>query len=143
MIRPPSRAEELRSEIVATAVSQIGCGAKDEYYWSALGPKVKDRPPHWCGMFVLWAYHEAGLLIDVEWPIGSSFLSQHLQITRYPEPGDCAYFLRFQHHAIIEEVGAGFISTIDGNSTGGKVQRIRRQRNYTGVTYYSIARFLR
>jgi hypothetical protein len=142
-MRHSEETNSVRNEIVAAAVSQIGCGAKDEYYWSALGPKTKDRPPHWCGIFCLYIYHDAGLLLDIEWPIGSSFLAQHLQVTRYPEPGDCAYFQRFQHHAIVEDVGAGFVSTIDGNSTGGKVQRIRRARNYTGVTYYSIARFLK
>jgi len=132
----------VRTSVVSAAVSQIGCDAKEEYYWSALGLGVKDRPPHYCGIFCLWAYHEAGILLNVRWPIGFSFVSQHLTITRYPEPGDCAYFPKFQHHAIVEEVGAGFVSTIDGNSTGGKVQRIRRQRNYTGVTYYSIERLL-
>lgn len=132
-----------RTAIVAAAVSQIGSGPKDEYYWSALGLGMKDRPEHWCGLFVLWSYHEAGILLNVRWPIGFSFVSRHLTITKYPEPGDCAYFPKFQHHAIVEEVGAGFVATIDGNSTGGKVQRIRRVRNYSGVIYYSIESILR
>jgi len=131
-----------REAVVAAAVSQIGCDAKDAYYQSALGPGRKPWPHHWSGCFCLWALHEAGLLLDIEWSIGFTDITQHLKVTRYPDPGDWAHFTAFQHDAIVEEVGAGFLSTIDGNSTGGKVQRIRRARNYTGVTYYSIARFI-
>jgi len=138
-----NRLDRRRQAVVVSAVSQIGSGPKDEYYQSALGTGVLDRPPHWCGLFAVWCWHEAGLALDLEWPIGFSFAGKYLTITRYPEPGDCAYFPKFQHHAIVEEVGAGSIATIDGNSTGGKVQRMRRVRNYAGVTYYSIESLLR
>ena len=140
--------DDARGLVVGYAASQIGCKNPTPYYESAgLGTDPAQWPKHWCGIFCLWALHQAGLGLDWEWDFKPAerkwgFLWR-LERTRDPKPGDVAYFDGKQHHAIVMRVepDRSEVTTIDGNQTGGVVAR--RTRPYRSVScFYSIAPLL-
>jgi len=90
--------------------------------------KYHGRPlPDWCGIFAVWAMKSAGL------PIGNWVFRRGIGAvpgmasTTSPQRGDVGFlnhgeFKGHQHMDIIAEVNDdGTISTIDGNSTAGRV----------------------
>jgi len=125
--------EDHRELVVGYAAGQVGVTDPSPYYESALpGAARHSWPKHWCGIFCLWALHEAGLALDWEWDFKPAekkwgFLWR-LRPTSNPQPGDIAYFERYQHHAIVERVDAHTAWTIDGNQAGGVVARRERPR---------------
>ena len=131
-----------REDVVRIARHELGSDDWPKYCADALGvEQVTDRY-EWCGMFTLWALHQAGLAHDIHWKVGLGYLYRLPQVPRgqLPKPGDMAYFDRpFQHHAIVEWVDPerGLVSTLNGNGGGGKVTRVVRP--ITDATdYYSI-----
>lgn len=136
-----------RARILEIAAREIGSPGKariQEYHRSAIGPSWGQRNElEWCGLFCLWALHEAGVATDVLWRLRGGFCEeQGLPKTRDPRPGDVAYFARpFHHHALVETVGNGIVTTIDGNQTGDTVTR--RTRAISAAThYYAISPLL-
>ena len=134
-----------RAQVAAAAASQVGKTDARPYIEDALGQSSSDDF-EWCGMFALWALHQAGLLPDVFWEIGTGFASQHLRqiVSSKLGPGDVVYWDQpYQHHAVVEWVdhARGLMSTINGNGSGGAVTRVVRP--IAGADgYYSISRLV-
>jgi hypothetical protein len=112
-----------RRQVVNAALSKVGATNANEFWVDALpaGTPTSDYPKDWCGAFDLWAIHQAGLGLGVNWKIGEGFLIPHLSMTHDPKPGDVAYFAHNQHHAIVSDVIGSTVSLINGNGAGGQV----------------------
>lgn len=132
--------DERRTAIVAAAAGQIGPGNVPEY-WKSCGISPP-YPPAWCGAFALWALHKAGVATSVKWIISRGFCEvQGLKRTTSPLPGDIAYTDQpWQHHAIVESLQGGILTTIDGNQPD--VRRKVRPMPKSGMVFYSISKFL-
>lgn len=112
----PQGEELLRRKVVQAAAGEIGSG-DPRAYWEDSGftynTDLKKRA--WCGVFALWALHQAGLALGVRWRVGAGFLSL-LPRTKAPRPGDIAYDDQpWQHHSVVESLEQGVLTTIDGN----------------------------
>lgn len=96
----------------------------------------------WCGIFTLFCLHEAGIALGVRWTLGGGFVLEHgLPLTSTPQPGDIAIRPSpFWHHAIVESLADGTLTTIDGNQPG-VVRRIR-PAPASNMQYHSIAPLL-
>jgi len=132
-----------RERVLAAAESQLG-----EHRWELFLNGVTNQTPgpqtSWCGIFALWALHQAGLANDTVWKFDGppwGFLYK-LPATRDPKPGDIAYQDQpFQHHAIVKKVEGGTVHTIDGNSTGNAVREKTRPKS-AFTAFYSIQPFI-
>lgn len=129
---------ELEQRAALDGINALGSGTRAarpvanparvrEYWADALPPGTRqaDYPPEWCGALCLFCIHRAELGLDVFWRRG--FAAAHLRQREpheLPEPGDVAYFRRFQHHAIVEDVNAAALTfdSIDGNQAPGIVR---------------------
>jgi|SRR6187551_228517 len=106
--------------------------ARVREYWADVlppGTPARDYPKHWCGALCLFAYHRAELGLDVFWRGGFAARAlRQLGPGELPQPGDLAYFERFQHHALVEKVDAALhtFDSIDGNQSPGIRQRTGR-----------------
>ena len=113
-----------RAAAARAAKSQIGRSDASLYWKDVLpaGYPPSSYPKDWCGGFVLWALHQAGLGEEILWQVGSGFLSR-LPITATPQIGDIAYFTNNQHHAMVVDVTADgrLVDLVNGNGTAGKV----------------------
>jgi len=97
----------------------------------------------WCGLYTLWAFHQAELAQDWCWKPGLGYLYRlpRLQRGQLPEPADVAYFAKpYQHHALVEWVSPDgtTVGLLNGNSTGGRVARSVRPLT-DATAYYSTA----
>jgi len=142
----PSCPERYRARVVSIAAAELGTSEADnpdritEYIVDAVGndPRGRGGRLEWCGIFALWALHQAGLGRGVRWPIGATFLGK-LPSTSDPQPGDIAYFTHNQHHAIVERVNDDrTVDLINGNGTGAKVTRstnvpLEKARSYESI----------
>lgn len=138
-IAPQATTEVGRARVVQIARSQLGQGDPDVYYRDAAPQFLGSRSTHWCGVFALWCLRRAALT-DRTWVTGKGFAYGYLPIVSLPEPGDIAYYERNQHYAVVERVnGDGTVTTIDGNSTGGRVARNTR-RLQDAALYFSIGK---
>jgi hypothetical protein len=113
-----------------------------EYWADVLPPGTArhDYPREWCGALCLFAIHRAELGADVFWRRG--FCEQHLRRLpplELPQPGDVAYFIRYQHHAIVESVDQerGTFDSIDGNQAPG-IRRRRARKLSAAAAFYSL-----
>ncbi len=112
-------------------------------YWQNVLAPGEVPPRDWCGAYVLFGLHKAGLARDVRWIPGIGFASpEDLPIVsgRNIQPGDLLYVERLQHHAMVVSYDpeTGIITSVDGNQPGIAI----RQRHATGVTVYSIQPFV-
>ena len=114
--------ERIRKRIVDIAVRESKGTPRVSTYWQdVLKPADQLTPPKdWCGAFVLWVLHTAGIALDTKWAVGSGFLS-HLPKTVNPKPGDIAYLEHLQHHALVTAVKDGQVSLMNGNGFGGLI----------------------
>jgi len=129
---------ELQQSVTSTAESipaewvPIADAARVREYWADVmppGTPVHDYPEHWCGALCLFAIHRAGLGLDVFWQRGfAARVLLPLKPGKLPQPGDVAYFKRYQHHAIVESVDAlgEKFDSIDGNQAPGIRRRAGR-----------------
>lgn len=129
----------LRARVVAVARSQVGKGLQDAYLADAAPDFVGERP-EWCGIFALWCLHQAGLGRDVTWVVAKGFLFR-LPRTSTPEPGDIAYYLKWQHQAVVLDVEGDSVSVANGNGTGGVVSLGTRPLA-DAEAYYSVRPWL-
>lgn len=141
-----------RQAVVNAAIAEIGPDRHDRriaYWESALGYEIHHFEEisklAWCGGFVLYCLHTAGLALDVRWRIGAGFLLQKphpLRPVKVPLPGDIGYLDKpFQHHFVVESVDdAGMVHSVDGNQPD--VRRKSRSIHTPTLTFYSIAPFL-
>lgn len=130
----------LRRLVVLSAISQLG-NSDPTRYASATEDGTMPLSTEWCGIFALWNLRRLGLTRWFwQWEVG--FLARLPQVPRgqWPSPGDVGYKDQpWQHQALVESVNPdeGTVTTIDGNSIGGKV--VRNTRPYSWwTTFYSI-----
>lgn len=108
-----------RQLVCFVAKSQLGLGDATKY-WN--GIVAKPYPASWCGAFCLWCYHRVGVARGVNWLVGTGFLYRY-PTTTSPQKGDVAYFLKYQHEAMVVGVSGEDISLINGNGNGAVVTR--------------------
>lgn len=127
---PVSDSDDFRTRIVTIAQSQVGQPEQYKYAAAALGITEEQAKRQgtdklaWCGLFVTWVLQHAGA--DINWELEKG-ICYRLPRTKTPKPGDIIYIAEpYQHHAIVEAVGAEMITSIDGNSKGGVVARRTR-----------------
>jgi hypothetical protein len=131
-----SRKTSPRAAIVEAARGELGKGESAKY-WRDVNPDYIGSDASWCGGFALWCLHQAGVALALRWIVAKGFLFNLKQIpVSAAQPGDIAYFHKFQHHAVIvENNGDGTLRTINGNGTGGVVTESLRA---TPDAVYSI-----
>jgi hypothetical protein len=118
--------------------------ARIREYWADVlppGTPARDYPPHWCGALCLFAIHRAELGLDVFWHGGfAARVLRQLGPGELPQPGDVAYFAKYQHHAIVEAVDAErrTFDSIDGNQGPGIVRHVGRSLS-AAAAFYSLA----
>jgi hypothetical protein len=134
--------DRIRQRVVDIAVRESKSKPRVSLYWNdVLAPADQSTPPKdWCGAFVLWVLHSAGLALNTKWHVGSGFLSSS-QITRDPKPGDVAYLAHLQHHALVTAVNGNDISLMNGNGFGGLITPSTMQRSAI-TAFYSIDPYL-
>lgn len=133
--RGGSSPENIRKRVVAIAKSQIGKKLQPEYLALA-APDFVGMKPEWCGIFALWVLKTAGLGAGVTWVVAKGFL-WHLKRTSNPQPGDIAYFTKFQHQAVVAAVRGSQVDLINGNGQGGVVSPSTKDIT-DAAAYYSI-----
>jgi hypothetical protein len=137
-ILPTMTSAAMKRANVVKIVAEERANPDPTKYWAEVLQSTGSHPPHWCGALVLYALRKAGLT-NALWKIGSGFLyEQKLPQTKQPQPGDVAYFSKFQHHALVAEVlPDNQIVTYDGNDVGGSIGRhVRNLRDVTA--FFSI-----
>jgi hypothetical protein len=138
-IAPALIPTEARARVVAFAVAELGNADPERYYPEACPAYVgTGDSKQWCGVFALWCLRRAGLTTKL-WRDGVGFAYGYLPHVPLPEPGDVAFFAANQHHAIIEEVGGGYVTLINGNGAGRRVSRGKRPIR-DAQFYFSIGR---
>jgi len=113
-----------------------------EYWTDVLSPgtPVHDYPKEWCGALCLFCIHRAELGLDVFWKGGfAARVLRQLEPHEMPQPGDVAYFAKYQHHALVERVddGAQTFDSIDGNQSPGIVRHVGRPLA-AAAAFYSL-----
>ena len=155
-IKSLSKYGAARELVLGFARGQCTVTDPDPYYADACRElDRRDWPTHWCGIFCLWALHQAGLALDWQWEIGRGFLYQLAPPVLEPAAGDVAYFPNskfgspVQHHAIVESLDGYQLTTIDGNTNRGRFERgqvLRKSRDVRiydpTPSYYSISSLL-
>ena len=138
----PCTDDALRAKVIAAAKTQVGKADLPAYIADA-APQYAGEHPEWCGIFALWALHQAGLAKGVQWKTALGFVEpQRLAHTTSPKPGDVAYFAApWQHHALVESVRSDEVDLINGNGAGGKVS-LSTSPLSKATTYYSIQKFV-
>jgi hypothetical protein len=130
---------KLRKKIIKAALGEPFNAPRVDTYWNDVLEDSSSKPANWCGAFVLWAMHQAGIARNVKWKVGVGFLSpEGLHTTLKPQVGDVAYFNKNQHEAIVQEVhDDGTVTLINGNGTNGHITiSTTKQSNVTA--FYSI-----
>lgn len=131
--------DRLRAKVVdnASRESEVASPRVALYWHDTLVPADQLTPPEdWCGAFVLWALHSAGLALGTKWAVGLGFLYR-LPKTNSPKPGDIAYLEHMQHHALVTAVNGEQISLLNGNGYGGRITPSTMQRSAI-TAFYSI-----
>lgn len=107
-----------------------------------------DLLPSWCGIFVFWAYHKAGIHPN-KWELGKpNFTAKdaYKKGEYLPRPGDLVIKNGYNHHAMVVKTDPGTVAdtkdlkdvkvtTINGNTagsnhTGGQIQEKVDPYNY-------------
>ncbi|HKY41390.1 MAG TPA: peptidoglycan-binding domain-containing protein [Polyangiaceae bacterium] len=133
---------DARAKVVEIARGYVGSNDRAGFWLKALGVDP-GKKKHWCGAFWLACVKEAGLT-NIKWGIdGTGVQALKMPQTRRPEPGDLGYVDQpYQHHFLVEEVGAETYTSIDGNAGTPGVQRKIRAFKTPGVLFYSLAPLL-
>jgi hypothetical protein len=123
-----------REEIITLMQSEIDKTDPREYFQEALGfIPVNYKSISWCGLICLAVLRRAKVT-DWTWRVGLGFLYK-LPITKDPQTGDIAYFLKFSHHAMVEEVRDDGIFIIAGNTPNVSRSFITKDKVHA---FYSI-----
>lgn len=116
--------------VVAVAKKQVGIKTGKKYWKWYFKTRFRnsDVTP-WCGTFVAWCYHQAGLYNKVSGVRRYGNLGYVPSYARYAntkgkwvkksaaQPGDIVIFARNMHVGIVEGVVDGCIITIEGNTS--------------------------
>jgi hypothetical protein len=83
------------------------------------GPYMRDAMPSWCGIFVFWALHKAGVPMK-PWSLGGRVVTPEAAYPPgyTPQAGDIAYRNDYSHFAIVEKASGDTITTVNGNTAG-------------------------
>ena len=136
--------EAFRKRVVDAARSQVGKKDLNTYFADA-APQFVGQHPEWCGIFALWALHQAGLAKDKTWETGLGFLETKPRFpnTTDPKPGDIAYYEHpYQHQAVVlANNGDGTTENANGNGQGGVVS-ISRPAISSATAFYSLSKVI-
>lgn len=79
----------------------------------------RDAMPSWCGIFVYWALHKAGVPMK-PWLLGGRNIPPEAAFSpsHTPQVGDIAYRNDFSHFAIVEKTTGDTVTTVNGNTAG-------------------------
>ena len=135
--------DSYRKKVVDAARSQVGKRDLDTYFADA-APQFVGQHPEWCGIFALWALHQAGLAKSKQWKTGLGFVEvpPALPKTHDPKPGDIVYYIKYSHHAVVGAVNDdGTIEAINGNGQGGVVS-LSRPKIADATSIYSIFKLI-
>ncbi len=121
--------------------------ARVKEYWRTVLPvelaaHSYNYPKEWCGGFTLFCLKQAGLAHDIFWKQGYLRGAWLLDRKAMPQPGDIAYFAKYQHHAIVESVDpvARTFDSIDGNQPA--IARYHGRPLSSVAGFYSISQLL-
>jgi len=148
-------ARRVRDDVVRLALSQEYETDHQRYWRSAIGREITNDRTDWCGAFVLWCLHSAGIATQCTWVLGLG-LETSLPLvrrTREPQPGDVAYFTRNQHVAIVARAEHPLVQLVNGNSRPehgaeqqglplGPLVTVNERHMATVAAFYSIERYL-
>lgn len=83
------------------------------------GPYIRDAMPSWCGIFVYWALHKAGVPMK-PWLLGGKNISPDAAYPpgHTPQAGDIAYRNNHSHFAIVDKTTGNTVTTVNGNTAG-------------------------
>lgn len=83
------------------------------------GPYTHDAMPSWCGIFVFWALHKAGVPMK-PWGLGGRNVTPDAAYPpgHTPQVGDIAYRNNYSHFAIVEKASGNTVTTVNGNTAG-------------------------
>lgn len=130
-----------RLRISQYARSELGKASSAPYWQNVLpGTPPSGWPKDWCGAFALWTLHQAGVLRERPWLIGTGFLYD-FPTTTHPQPGDIAYFDHNQHQAVVVAVNGDEISLVNGNGNNGTVSASTVDKSEVSA-FYSVEPFL-
>jgi hypothetical protein len=136
---PPDTSDERRQRILDAASAELGHVGGDRYF-ATEHPAYIGTKTDWCGVFALWALHQAGLALDRQWIDGKGFILtgvHPLPATKNPQPGDLIYIDQpFQHQGIVERVDGDRVHTIDGNTRNTVAEHDRARSDITA--FFSI-----
>ena len=131
--------DQLRQKVVQVARSQIGQTCRTEYITDTCrGNPAAYHGINWCGIFCLWCLHQARLALGWKWRLAVGFLYR-LPHTKHPQPGDIAYFTRFQHEAIVSDIAdlGSEMENVNGNGANNRVtEGVRPQKD--AACFFSI-----
>jgi len=107
----PDGIDDARQMLLSIAHAELG-NADPKKYWLDVQGVDPGKKYAWCAVFYLWCLRQSGLC-DWHWPL---YFSQKLRVTKYPQPGDLAYFDHpYQHHAMVQRVNGIDVHLIQGN----------------------------
>lgn len=101
----------------------------------------------WCMMFVMWVFSQAGMPLPCKTASCSALLNWYRKnrpasVAKSPAVGDIVIY-NFGHTGIVESVGSGTITAIEGNTSPGNAGSqdnggmvCRRTRKTSAVTAY-------
>ena len=116
--------------MTAKTVLEIACGELGTKESPANSNKTKygkwygfDGNP-WCMMFVQWCFHQAGMALPFKSASCSGLLNWYKanrpkSVVKTSQPGDIVIY-NFGHTDIVESVGSGTITAIEGNTSPGE-----------------------
>lgn len=108
-----------RKALVQCALAREGQGPDDEMFVRMLGEVPKWRI-HWCAIAIADLWMEFLSLERARWRCGKGILQfpgvRPLTSGRLPRPGDCAYFHKCQHHALVLWRDGAYVRLLDPNA---------------------------
>ncbi len=87
------------------------------------GKTVSGSAYPWCMAFVQWVFNQTGMKLPYLTASCSALLSwyqknQPASVVKTPQPGDIIIY-NFSHTGIVESVGSGTVTAIEGNTSPG------------------------
>ena len=87
------------------------------------GKTVSGAAYPWCMAFVQWVFNQTGMKLPYLTASCSALLSwyqknQPASVVKTPQPGDIIIY-NFSHTGIVESVGSGTVTAIEGNTSPG------------------------
>ncbi len=87
--------------------------------FSQMEGRERDKMPSWCGIFIWWAYKQAGIPIT-DWVLGAPISENvgHYAPPHTPKPGDIGQKVTHQHFAMVTSSDGQNVTSINGNTAG-------------------------